>query len=348
MVLSFYSHILNRAWQFHQTVEVNLQALKGTRHEWVLLDLSSDDGLVVPSHENLTVIKIPRPKEYSIAYYKNYAASLCTGEYLFNLDVDNYISKELIDYIERHPNQAIRDASNYRGSEGRIGCPSWLFRAVRGYPNLEGVRGDDVEFVSRLKEVTDVVVPGLEATPPVPNTAQDSVRYTAYDTIAECELENSNAVHSQPPHFPDLSVALNDPWVRSRRYREIRKMGYGVEFPFGFSFMGGGVLPGIGSTGASSDFSAHMMWTRDGHPALRITEGGVVRVLPFKTKFDRGHLHTIEFRFFANYIQATVNGESVECRINARQCTLALYHVIPTLPSSQSIRIQHVKDYSAL
>lgn len=174
VVISFCTQILNRWWQIRQVVEENLRVLEGTPHEWVVLDLGSDDGLELPSHPNLRWIKVPRPDYYIMGRAKNQAKRLGSGQYLFSLDADNYIGQSTIDFIQANPNLPLHNFKpGVQGTHGRIGLPKKIFDEIGGYLEIHALYGEDIDYLERLRRHYPVLK-YRECPTPIPNTLNDT------------------------------------------------------------------------------------------------------------------------------------------------------------------------------
>jgi len=189
MFISYCTQIKNRLPQFEQVFAHNLaHVLDNPDTEWVIVDCDSSDGLdafiadefpVFPAHVHYYR---SRPQAYSIPVAKNFAARLSSGDYLFNLDADNFIGD-----TSAH----IRRVGRYdgiccdlfkRGVYGRIGCARKIFEFVGGY---------DESFLPAAKHDVDLrarcgiigynfvnVVPDIGA---ILNVKEDTVRNFASD-----------------------------------------------------------------------------------------------------------------------------------------------------------------------
>lgn len=161
--ISFCSTCRNRLGQLQQTLPQNLGAL-GERHEIVLVDYGSTDGLSdwvwghfrdAIAHKKLVFFEVKNEVRWNMARAKNPAHRLATGGYLFNLDADNFVTVSDIDVIEK---AAEMDLHSWQysgvmtdGSCGRLGVPQKLFTVIGGYDEtLLAMGGQDIDLLDRL------------------------------------------------------------------------------------------------------------------------------------------------------------------------------------------------------
>jgi glycosyltransferase involved in cell wall biosynthesis len=106
--ISFCVTCRNRLWQLQETLESNLSVL-GKNHEIVLVDFGSSDGLsswVWAGFEDdirngrLTFFEVLSEVSWSSPKAKNLAHRLAKGNYLFNLDADNFLTGQDLAGIE--------------------------------------------------------------------------------------------------------------------------------------------------------------------------------------------------------------------------------------------------------
>lgn len=97
MKISFCVQTYNRLWQLRRTVPHNIATLALTGHELIILDCGSGDGTeeYLRNVAGCRYVRHPMPV-YHIPAAKNAAHALATGEYVFNLDADNFVTPALI------------------------------------------------------------------------------------------------------------------------------------------------------------------------------------------------------------------------------------------------------------
>jgi glycosyltransferase involved in cell wall biosynthesis len=119
---------------------------------------------------------------YSIPVAKNFAARLSTGDYVFNLDADNFIGNMSAEINLRGPSAGTCCDTFKKGVYGRIGCARYIFETVRGY---------DESFLPAAKHDVDLrarcgiigynfvnVSPDIDA---ILNTKEDTIKHTGSD-----------------------------------------------------------------------------------------------------------------------------------------------------------------------
>ncbi|MBI5276993.1 MAG: glycosyltransferase [Burkholderiales bacterium] len=144
-LISFCVTCRNRLWQLEQTLESNLAQL-GDRHELVLVDYGSGDGLAEwvwarwrsPIEEGrLRFFEVTGQLPWSSPRAKNLAHRIARGEYLFNLDADNRITaSDVLMLVEaaRGGYSVHQFSGDWRdGTFGRIGVPRQVFLDLGGY-----------------------------------------------------------------------------------------------------------------------------------------------------------------------------------------------------------------------
>ncbi len=180
-LISFCSTCRNRLWQLMDTLPINLQSISDV-HEIVLVDYGSTDGLSdwiwnnYKKHidsKKLVFFEVKNEVRWNVARAKNLAHRLASGDYLFNLDADNFITQEDIQEITK----AVESASHcwqfsqdHRddGSFGRIGLPAELFKFIGGYDETFLAMGyEDIDLINRLaalkRERLQLAPPAIKA-----------------------------------------------------------------------------------------------------------------------------------------------------------------------------------------
>jgi glycosyltransferase involved in cell wall biosynthesis len=154
MLISYCSQVKNRFYQFEQTFKHNLDhIINNLNTEWIIVDCDSNDGLY--NHmRNLGIIdrvhyyRTLDYKKYSIPVAKNFAIRLSSGDYIFNLDIDNYIANATYNINKIGLNQGVCCNIFKRGIYGRIGCSKKMFNIIGGY---------DESFLPAAKHDTDLI-----------------------------------------------------------------------------------------------------------------------------------------------------------------------------------------------
>ena len=202
--ISFCVTCRNRLWQLKQTLARNLAVLDDDQ-EISLVNYGSEDGLSkwvwsnfkdYIDSEKLNFFDVKNDVSWNVSKAKNLAHRISNGEYLFNLDADNFITKEEIKLIEHQKkvgslcHQWTGDPND--GSYGRIGCTRSLFFDLGGYDEGMLPMGmQDVDFLRRSKALT------TRQMLPKPHIA--AVRNTITQKVAEINTNSSdsNKIFSQ-------------------------------------------------------------------------------------------------------------------------------------------------------
>jgi glycosyltransferase involved in cell wall biosynthesis len=155
MIISYCSQIKNRFHQFAETFEHNLEKIKKHENtEWIIVDCNSDDGVREFMQKFIESENISRIHyyltlnydQYSIPVAKNFSARLSSGDYIFNLDVDNFIA-DTTEVITEKGDVGIYCNVTNQGLYGRLGFSRSVFEKVGGY---------DESFFPAGKHDTDI------------------------------------------------------------------------------------------------------------------------------------------------------------------------------------------------
>jgi hypothetical protein len=148
-------------WQLEQVLSANLACLAG--QEMVLVDFGSTDGLSswvwsnfedAIAEKRLVFFEVP-DVAWNVSKAKNLAHRLAGGDYLFNLDADNFVTPADIDLIREAVALGIscqQWAGDLKdGSYGRIGIPRLLFERLGGYDEgMLPMGAQDVDLMRRI------------------------------------------------------------------------------------------------------------------------------------------------------------------------------------------------------
>lgn len=179
MKLSLCTTCMGRAHHLKRTLPRNLaQNVDWSRPdavEFVVLDYSSPDDLaewittdpeLAPYREAgiLRFAQAPGQRTFRHSHAKNMAHALATGDYLCNVDADNYIGEGFVDHLRtkftRSPNAFVAtyrfdprlNAGLYKGCMGRVAMSRTNFHLLGGYdesPRFRGWSGEDSDLVIR-------------------------------------------------------------------------------------------------------------------------------------------------------------------------------------------------------
>jgi len=121
-----------------------------------------------------------KPRHFNMSKAKNMAHRLATGEILCNLDADNFLTKEFMDwaYAEISKDNHVITQGSSHGGGGRVLVNKGDFYAVGGYnETIKNQLGDHADFVIRVKKLgrKDLVVPN-EIMAWIDNTKEERYR----------------------------------------------------------------------------------------------------------------------------------------------------------------------------
>jgi glycosyltransferase involved in cell wall biosynthesis len=211
--ISFCITCKNRFHQISQTLPLNLADNKDHRDmiEFVVVDFSSRDGLQdwifsnfrEPLDEGyLRYIFTDEMKTWHASIAKNTAHYHASGEYLMNLDGDNftgsnggmYIYDQFLKYGDKllfHQHNGIRGG----GTCGRIGMHRRFFHEIGGYDeSFEPMGNQDVDLIRRLREfgLTYKCFPGGDFPKALTNSKTESIQFCRPGLTWE-QMERKNA-----------------------------------------------------------------------------------------------------------------------------------------------------------
>lgn len=203
---------MNRLYQVSQTLGVNLMHNQGgeSNIEFVLVDLGSRDGLqewVLSNFQAelesgfLQYYFIPGVKSWNAPVAKNTAHYLAKGEFLMNLDCDNFTGDKggqfVLSQFDKYGSKLLLHQFNglwTEGTYGRIGMHRSFFFEVGGYDEaFEPMGHQDSDLIDRL------YVSGLRYrrvhnsiyNKAIPNTKEEGIRYCESSlTWAQMDLRN--------------------------------------------------------------------------------------------------------------------------------------------------------------
>ncbi|MFW6600185.1 glycosyltransferase family A protein [Propionibacteriaceae bacterium Y2011] len=179
MKLSYCTTCMGRAHHLKQTLPRNLADnvdwSRPDAVEFIVLDYSSPDDLLewittdpqLAPYRDAGILRIaqaPGQDKFRHSHAKNMAHALATGDYVCNLDADNYLGAGFTSYLRsiflRRPNAIVAtnrfdarlNAGLYKGSMGRIALSRTNFHLLGGYDEsarFKGWSGEDTDLIMR-------------------------------------------------------------------------------------------------------------------------------------------------------------------------------------------------------
>jgi hypothetical protein len=181
--ISICTQIKNRLYQFKETFYKNLKVIDQYENvEWNIVNVNSTDGLrdfIKPNiSSNINYFECIDEIEYSIPISKNFAFRLSSGEYIFNLDADNFLGS-IIDKIIEYNYIPIYCNKFNLGVYGRIGCENKILKEVGGYDESFLPAGHhEQDFMARCNLINHSFTHIDFDEMPLQNTKQDTVMNT--------------------------------------------------------------------------------------------------------------------------------------------------------------------------
>jgi len=197
MKISYCTWIKNRYHQFQQVYATNL-SLMAPEDEWIIVDVDSTDGLENwDPHDSR--VKLHRHSMAPLHFAKLYNVShrLGTGDYLVNLDADNFLGKGFRDWLHTLKGNIGHCWSGnwFDGTYGRISMPRRAFIAVNGYDeSLEPCGYQDTDIMHRMAHtglhITTVYDQSIYGGS-IPNPREDTMKYVdPAETFTEYNARN--------------------------------------------------------------------------------------------------------------------------------------------------------------
>jgi hypothetical protein len=234
--LSFCITSKNRFYQLSKTLPINLadnRALKDVI-EFVVMDFGSEDGLqswILTNFKNelddgyVTYFYTDELPKWHTSVAKNTAHYYARGEYLINLDGDNFTGKNgaryVLDILNIYGQKLLlhQFTSDWNsGNCGRIGVHQKYFLQVGGYDeSLEPVLHDDMDFIDRLCELglTYRRFGNSAYSSAILNTREEIVRYSGSQLNArQMEVRNTKASRS---NIMSGKIIVNDSYFGIRK-----------------------------------------------------------------------------------------------------------------------------------
>jgi predicted glycosyltransferase involved in capsule biosynthesis len=212
--ISFCTTCRNRLWQIKQTLQQNLETI-GDQNELVLVDYGSTDGLSAWVWENfseyiekqrLIFFEVTNEVRWNVARAKNLAHRLANGDFLFNLDADNFVDFKDLALIEKVRKNKIScwqwSGSFPDGSYGRIGTSKSVFKEIGGYDETMLAMGaQDYDLIKRLSKVQKIArlpAPSIEAVQNNDiNKMSELKSYNDEENSAKADYNTFNLINSK-------------------------------------------------------------------------------------------------------------------------------------------------------
>ena len=232
MKLSLCTTCMGRAHHLRQTLPRNLaDCVDWSRPEaveFVVLDYSSRDGLAdwittdagLRPYLDAGILRFARSDghpHFRHSHAKNMAHTLASGDFLCNVDADNYTGRGFADYLRsvfrRRPNSVVAtnrfdrrlNAETYKGSMGRLAMSAEIFAALGGYDEsarFRGWSGEDTDLLIRAFRMRHrlVMIRNRRFLKVVPHSDLERIRNTDYvDANAELAKISSYDGYSAAP-----------------------------------------------------------------------------------------------------------------------------------------------------
>ena len=158
VTISFCTTCRDRSEHLARTLPANAARL-AEGDERVILDYGSEVPIAPVVREfarpGIELFRMPRTPRYRSAHSKNVAHLSATGEFLVNLDADNLLTPEYLNWLrgtvgENGPCLVFTEA--WGGGGGRVGVSREVFVALGGYDErIDGWGYDDNDLVERAR-----------------------------------------------------------------------------------------------------------------------------------------------------------------------------------------------------
>nr|QFG74576.1 MAG: hypothetical protein [Megaviridae environmental sample] len=193
-MISFCITCMNRLYQLKNTLPINLEDNSSDNVEFILVDFNSSDGLkdyILKNYSN--ELKSGYLKYYftdELNYWhtsiaKNTAHMLAKGDYVVNLDCDNYTGKyggtKLLEIHRDNPNSIIHQTNYMIGSGncGRISLSKKNFLLLGGYDESFYQCGyNDPDLIDRAEKIGLKYIGwnNINYNRSIPNSKKDTIK----------------------------------------------------------------------------------------------------------------------------------------------------------------------------
>jgi hypothetical protein len=210
-LISFCSTCANRAYQLKQTFAANARLVSEHLNvEWVILNYSSNDDLdafmaseLAASSDRIRYARQLGERNWHASVAKNIAHRLARGQFLVNLDCDNFIG-DAIGTIQTYLDQGIKllhlwSGQYHDGTFGRIGMLSELFLELGGYDESfhpMGFQDGDLLRRAAAHGIPIIHVPCASHLA-IPNTKEESIRHCSVEGYTWRDYDRLNRQKSQ-------------------------------------------------------------------------------------------------------------------------------------------------------
>lgn len=215
MKISFCTTCHNRLWQLKLTLKENLKIISD-QNEMVLVNFGSTDQLsdwvwdhfsYEINHKVLTYFETTNDVSWNVSRAKSLAHRIAKGDYLFNLDADNYVSINDLAHIKKAAElkkPCHQWSGNWMdGSFGRIGLPKSVFKSIGGYDEcLLPMGSQDRDLLQRLN-AADIPIFKL------PSPEKNAISNSFEDKIKSLMPKNSGKSQKIYDQLNNLNYAIS-------------------------------------------------------------------------------------------------------------------------------------------
>lgn len=224
ILISYCTTCCNRLWQLALTLPHNLKALK-EKEELILINYGSTDGLTryiessklcleFIENKKLIYAEVLDVKTYHCSKAKNIAHRLGNGNFLVNLDADNF-NFEINDKIQKHKDKkCLIHFGNAGDSCGRIAIEKNGFYGIGGYDESFMPMGfQDIDLILRACELGF----GLEF-------FSEPINSKNLENTKEEKMINTGLINWDKCN--DINAAISDKNIKNKQF-VVNKNGWG-------------------------------------------------------------------------------------------------------------------------
>lgn len=192
-LISLCTTCANRTHQLRETFAANAAVVAAHAGvEWIILNYSSRDDLdafltdqLPPASQRIIYARQQEDRPWHASVAKNVAHRIGRGQFLFNLDCDNFIG-DAVEVIRAYTARGCRllhlwSGLHQDGTYGRIGMQRDLFHALGGYDESFDPMGyQDRDLLDRASASgTPILHIPCAARLAIPNSKEESTRHCA-------------------------------------------------------------------------------------------------------------------------------------------------------------------------